>query len=143
MLVYFVSAAGCHCFDLIYRFFVFFRCLAPGEFCKSYHNCIAKVNKVFQQYCQHFLVKSDKFKGVELEEFPQLEQYYHVQLYAMSLQEDGSAKTLYLSQSSHLAKIYMNVYENHLSFIRDVKEFPQKFICNCCGKLSTRMSDSK
>ena len=61
----------------------------------------------------------------------------------MSLQQDGSAKTLYLSQSSHPTKIYMNVYENHLSFIKDVKMFPKQLICNCCGKLSARMLDSK
>ena len=39
----------------------------------------------------------------------------------MSLKEDGSAETLYLSQASFPAKTYMNVYENHLSFITDKK----------------------
>ena len=61
----------------------------------------------------------------------------------MVLKEDGSAETLYLSQSSFPTKIYMNVYENHLSLITDIKMYSKQFICNRCGKLSARMSDSK
>ena len=61
----------------------------------------------------------------------------------MSLQEDGFAKTLYISQASFPTKIYMNVYQNHLSLITDIKMYSKQYICNCCGKLSTRMLDSK
>ena len=69
--------------------------------------------------------------------------YFEVQLFAMFLKEDGSAKTLYLSQASFPTKIYINVYQNHLSLITDHKMYSKQYICNCCGKLSTRMLDSK
>ena len=61
----------------------------------------------------------------------------------MFLKEDGTAKTLYLSQASFPTKIYMNVYQNHLSYIKDIKMYSKQYICNQCGKLSTRMLDSK
>ena len=33
------------------------------------------------------------------------------------MKENGTAKALYLSQSSFPTKIYMNVFQNHLSLI--------------------------
>ena len=102
----------------------FFRCLAIGKLGKTYHNCNKKAKELFQEYCQHFRVKPHDFEGVELDEFPELEKYYEVQLFAMFLKEDGSAKTLYLSQTSFLSKIYMNIYQNHLSYIKDIKCTP-------------------
>ena len=114
----------------------FFRCLAIGKFGKTYHNCNRKAKKLFQEYCNHFQVKSKTFKGVELDEFPELEKYFEVQLFAMFLKEDGTAKTLYLSQASFPTKIYMNVYENHKSYI---KMYSKQYICNWCDKVFAEM----
>ena len=121
----------------------FFRCLAIGKFGITYHNCNKKAKELFQDYCQHFQVDPKDFKGVELTDFPQLEKFYEVQLFAMVLKEDGTAKTLYLSQSSFPTKIYLNVFKNHLSLITDIQMYSKQFICNRCGKLSTRMLDNK
>ena len=118
----------------------FFRCLAIGKFGKTYHNCNRKAKELFQEYCDHFQVKPQDFKGVELDELPELEKYYEVQLFAMFLKEYGSAKTLYLSQVSFPTKIYMNVYEHHLSFIKDIQMYSKQYICSRCDKVSTKMS---
>ena len=83
----------------------FFRCLAIGKFGKTYRDCTRKAQELFNEYRDHFQVNAKSFQGVHLDEFPQLEQFYQVQLYAMSLQEDGTAKTLYLSTFSHPKKI--------------------------------------
>ena len=121
----------------------FFRCLAIGKFGKTHHNCKQKAKELFQDYCQYSRVKPQDFKGVKLGEFPELEKYFEVQLFAVFLKEDGSAKTLYLSQASFPTMIYMNVYQNHLSLITDIKMYSKQCICNRCGKLSVRMLDSK
>ena len=118
----------------------FFRCLAIAKFGKTYHNCNLKVKELFNQYCEHFRVNPQDFKGVELIDFPQLETFYETQLFAMFLKQDGSAKTLYLSQASFPTKIYLNVFENHLSLITDIKRYSKQFICNRCQKVSTKMS---
>ena len=118
----------------------FFRCLAIGKFGKTCHNCNQKAKELFNQYCEHFQVEAKDFKGIELENLHALENFYEVQLFAMSLKEDGSAETLYLSQTSFPTKIYMNVYEHHLSFITDPTMYAKSYICNRCGKLSTKMS---
>ena len=72
-------------------------------------------------------------------DFPQLEKYHETRLFAMFLKEDGTAKTLYLSQSSFPTKINMNVYHNHLSFITDIKMYSKQYICARCDKLFSQM----
>ena len=76
-------------------------------------------------------------------DFPQLEKYYETQLFAMFLKEDGSAKTLYLSQASFPTKIYLNVFQNHLSLITDHKMYSKQYICNRCQKLFAEMWNLK
>ena len=61
----------------------------------------------------------------------------------MFLKEDGTAKTLYLSQSSFPTKIYMNVYQNHLSFITDIKIYSEQYICACCDEVFSEMQKLK
>ena len=125
----------------------FFRCLAIAKFGKTRHNCNLKAKELFQVYCKHFQVNPQDFKGVELTDFPQLETFYETQLFAMFLKQDGSAKTLYLSQASFPTKIYLNVFENHLSLITDIKRYSKqficKFICNRCDKLFVEMRNLK
>ena len=59
------------------------------------------------------------------------------------MKEDGSAKTLYLSQASFSTKIYMNVYQNHLSYIKDIKMYSKQYICERCDKLLSQMQKLK
>ena len=75
--------------------------------------------------------------------FPQLEKYYETQLFAMFLKEDGSAKTLYLLQASFPTKIYLNVFQNHLSLITDHKMHSKQYICNQCQRLFSLMQNLK
>ena len=119
----------------------FFRCLAIGKFGKRYHNCNRKAKELFDEYCDHFQVKPKTFEGIELTDFPQLGKFYEVQLFAMVLKEDGTAKTLYLSQASFPTKIYMNIYQNHLSYIKDIKMYLKQFISSRCNKVSTKISN--
>ena len=119
----------------------FFRCLAIREYKHTYHNCNQKAKKLFQDYCWHFQVKLRDFEGVELDEFPELEKYYELQLLAMFLKENGTAKTIYFSQVSFPNKIYMNMYQNHRSLIENIQMYSKQYICNRCDKVSMKMSN--
>ena len=79
--------------------------MAIGKFGKTYLNCNGKAKELFNLYCEHFQVEPQDFKGIELEDLYALENFYEVQLFAMSLKEDGSAETLYLSQTLLPTKI--------------------------------------
>ena len=117
--------------------------MAIAKFGKTRHNCNLTAKELFKQYCEHFRVNPQDFKGVELIDFPQLETFYKTRLFVMFLKEDGSAKTIYLSQASFPTKIYLYVFQDHLSLITDIKMYSKQFICNRCQKVSTRMLDSK
>ena len=117
--------------------------MAIAKFGKTYHNCNLKVKELFNQYCEHFRVNPQDFKGVELIDFPQLETFYETRLFVMFLKQDGSAETIYLSQASFATKIYLNLYENHLSLITDIKMYSKQFICNRCQKVFAEMRNLK
>ena len=121
----------------------FFHWLAIGKYKFSRHNCNQKATELFRDHCQHFRVKPQDFEGIELDEFPELEKYFEVQLFVMFLKENGSAKTLYLSQPSFPTKIYMNVYQNHLSFIINIKMYSKQYTCSRCDKLFCQMQKLK
>ena len=74
----------------------FFHCLAIGKYKFTRHNCNHIAKELFDQYCEHFEVKPRDFEGVELDEFPELEKYFEVQLFAVFLKDNGSAETFYL-----------------------------------------------
>ena len=117
--------------------------MAIAKFGKTYHNCNLKAKELFKQYCKHFRVNPQDFKGVELIDFPQLETFYETQLFVMFLKQDGSAETIYLSQASFPTKIYLNLYQNHLSLITDIKMYSKQFICNGCQKVFAEMRNLK
>ena len=114
-----------------------------AKFGKTQHNFNLKAKELFSQYCEHFQVNPQDFKSVELIDFPQLETFYETQLFVMFLKEDGSAKTIYLSQASFPTKIYLNLYENHLSLITDITMYSKQFICNRCQKVFAEMRNLK
>ena len=60
---------------------------------------VTKKPKNFLINIANIRVNPQDFKGVELTDFPQIETFYETQPFAMLLKEDGSAKTLYLSQA--------------------------------------------
>ena len=121
----------------------FFHCLAIGKFAKTRHNCNLKAKDHSNQYCEHFEVNPQDFKGVKLIDFPQLETFYETQLFATLLKEDGSVEAIYLSQASFPTKIYLNLYQNHLSLITDIKMYSKQFICNRCQKVFAEMWNLK
>ena len=55
---------------------------------KTFHNCNQKEKELFNQYCEHFQVNPQDFKGVELTDFPQLETFYETELFVMFLKQD-------------------------------------------------------
>ena len=121
----------------------FFRCLAVAKFGKKYHNCNQKAKELFNQHCGPFQVNPQDFKGVELIDFPQLETFFETQLCVLFLKQDGSAETIYLSQASFPTKIYLNLCENHLRLIMDIKMYSRQFICNRCQKVFAEMRNLK
>ena len=106
-----------------------FRCLAIGKFGKTRHNCNRKAKELFQDYCNHFQVKPKTFEGVELDEFPELEKYFEVQLFEMFLKEDGSPNLPFSSLVPHqdlheCLRISFKLHQRHQNVLQAVHMQP-------------------
>ena len=115
----------------------FFRCLRQHF----------KGNKDFLQYFRVWMnfKKSEKlgnstgqFTGVTMDEMLDLERCFNVKILIYSLSPDGVVCNLYKSVNNYDSKMYLNVHENHLSYIVDINKFAKKFQCEKCLKLFTR-----
>jgi hypothetical protein len=71
---------------------------------------------------------------VSLEEFPEFEAQFLVNLEVYSLEEDGGARSIYKSRGRYDTSLYVNLYENHLSYIRDFVVYAKKFQCKTCDR---------
>ena len=74
------------------------------------------------------------FKGLSFEDFPEFETRFDVNLEAYNLTEDGFAWSVYKSRGQHKTTMYVNLYDNHLSYIRNFAVYAQKYQCKTCER---------
>ncbi|XP_053391893.1 uncharacterized protein LOC128554633 [Mercenaria mercenaria] len=73
-------------------------------------------------------------EGLTFEDFPAFETLFRVNLEVYSLQEDEIAVPVYKSRGVQDSTMYLNMYENHLSYIRDFNLYAQKYRCRTCER---------
>ena len=107
-----------------------FRCLALHL---GYEiRCIdGPANQLFRQWSD---LSKEEFEGLTFEDFPQFETRFTVNLEVYSLAEDGYAHSIYKSRGLQSSTMYVNLYENHMSFIRDFSMYAQKYQCKTCQR---------
>ncbi|KAJ8298574.1 hypothetical protein KUTeg_022634 [Tegillarca granosa] len=77
---------------------------------------------------------SKQFSGVAIEQFPDFETCYKVNLEVYSLGEDGTCQSIYKSRGRHDSTLYVNLYENHASYIKNFSCYAKKFQCKTCER---------
>ena len=103
---------------------VFFRCLA-------YHQNQVQEKESLLQMWEEFSGK----KTVELADMPDLEKCFRVNLHVYELQPDDTVILLFISKFPFENDMYLNRYENHLSYIKDFYSYARKFTCVACQKM--------
>ena len=117
----------------------FFRCLAlhRGEKVQALER---PTQALLDQWCFHKGIQ--KFKGVQLSDIPEVEDFFKVNINIYELMADGiehTAKAVYVSTSTHESTMHMNLYKNHLSFITNFNTYAKRWKCRCCDKLFSRI----
>ena len=115
----------------------FFRCLAVFRGADR-HRCNRAAKQLFYEYCNHFEI--EKFSGVSLYDFVELENFYKINIVAYEL-ENSKAKLIQRSRELHKETMKVNVFENHLSLIIDFEKYCSVYQCKHCDKLWYRNSD--
>lgn len=100
-----------------------FRCLAlhQGHNIKSIEG---PAYRLFKQWTNHRL---GVFEGLSFEDFSNFESFFKLNMEMYSLEEDGLARSIYKSIGLQETMMYVNMYENHLSYIRDFSMYAQKY----------------
>ena len=75
-----------------------------------------------------------EFEGLNFEDFPTFERLFLVNLDVYNLREDGFAHSVYKSRGQQGSTMYVNLYQNHLSYIRDFAVYAKKYQCKTCER---------
>ncbi|MEW8119475.1 MAG: hypothetical protein AB2792_20110, partial [Candidatus Thiodiazotropha sp.] len=107
-----------------------FRCLALH---RGYEiRCIdGPAKQFFRQWTDD---PEEDFEGLSLEDFPEFETRFQMNMEVYSLTEDGFARSIYKSRGKHETSMYVNLFENHLSYIRNFAQYAKKFQCQSCER---------
>ena len=75
-----------------------------------------------------------QFKGVDINQFPLLEDCFQINITVFELQPDRSAITRFISMKPYGKTLYLNLWQNHINLILDHKQFMRKYQCSSCQK---------
>ena len=126
----------------------FFRALALHNGCH-----LKNVERDTQHYYEQFRQtrpEGKKFCGVKLKELPELEQLFEVNIFVYSLEptkpdgdeeaaEDNenepeiAAQLIYRSLCHYTSTLYLNLHQQHFSYIKDIKKYAKSYCCSRCG----------
>ena len=117
----------------------FFRCLALDRGCHA-HNLERDTQHYFERYADDF----KDFDGVTLEELPDLEKLFELNIYVYRLVEyededndktDIVAQLIQRSHRTYTNSMYLNLYESHFSYIKNLNMYSKSYCCSKCDKL--------
>jgi hypothetical protein len=74
------------------------------------------------------------FKGVSLQDISKVEKCFEININIFSLLEDFSCISIYRSPKQFSSTMNLNLFENHVSYIRDMQLYSKKFICETCQR---------
>ena len=125
----------------------FFRALALGNGC-TLKTLEKATRKYFEKYRATHLgnMNMKDFEGVKLEDLWDLERLFEKNIFVYSLgytREDGdddddipdiAARLIYRSICHYKDTMYLNLYENHFSYICDMTKYTHSYQCSRCGK---------
>ncbi|CAB4045727.1 Hypothetical predicted protein, partial [Paramuricea clavata] len=112
----------------------FFRCLALHP-----HNLERDTQNFYEQYSE-----DDGFDGVTLEELPELEKLFELNIYVYRLTElhdedDDTtsivAQLIQLSHRRYTNSMYLNLYGSHFSYIKNLAMYSESYCCSKCDKM--------
>ena len=75
------------------------------------------------------------FEGVQLIDLPWFEQCFKVNVNVFELEENGNAYPIVKSAERFQNTMYLNHFENHLSYIQNFQTYARKFQCQLCSRL--------
>ena len=113
-----------------------FRCLAlqAGEGESSLERA---ATAYFERYIVETSQAREDFCGVDLTELILVEELFSVSIYVYSLDEHNQAVCIRRSVKQ-FPSMYINLYEKHFSFVKDIQSYSNCFVCKKCDKFFSK-----
>lgn len=80
-------------------------------------------------------VDASSFRGIQLRQLADFKSCFKINVKVFELCEDGATYPVFKSTERFDATMYVNHYENHLSYIRDFQTYAKKYKCQLCDRL--------
>ena len=131
----------------------FFRALALHNGCHT-KNLERDAKHYYEKY-RETLFDRKKLCGVKLKELPDIEHLFEVNIFVYALEPtkpdgeeedennteeentvpDIAAQLIHRSLCHYPSTLYLNLYQNHFSYIKDLKKYAKSYSCSRCGTL--------
>ena len=96
-----------------------------------------------KSWCASEKVSLKNFAGIAYSDFPKFENFFRIKLKVFEMSEYGSAVPIYLSDARFQDTLYLNLFENHLSYISNFELYAKKYECSNCSKMFKRLDKLK
>ncbi|XP_069106330.1 uncharacterized protein [Argopecten irradians] len=110
-----------------------FRCLAYDRV-RDVKNIERTAAQLFRDFTDN-TCSIERFPGVPLSDLPKIEKHFSVNLNVFRLNEDGSVCFVNRTFGCYSHSINLNMYGQHLSYIKSFQAYSQKYVCRCCQKM--------
>ena len=122
-----------------------FRCLTAHFYPELYKKKLpGQIETVTSQYLLRWLqYKGEKytgehFPGVDIENMCNIESCFNININIFSLNEDSTCENVYKSPGQFETTMNLNLYGNHVSYIKEMNLYCKQFQCKICGRYFKR-----
>ena len=117
-----------------------FRCIAAHFDPKNKHGRYLQYYTDFAKFLKantDMKLKKDpqRFSGLDLDLVPYLEECFKIDIVIVQMSPEGLVTNVYNSMSLYGNTMYVNLYEEHFSYIVSFNSFAKKFQCDTCKKI--------
>lgn len=95
------------------------------------------------QYDKNLPGDATEYEGIQLSELSHFEKCFQIQATVCELREDGTVIVRHHPTTKFQEKIYMNLFEQHLSYITKFTAYAKKIQCPVCDRHFKRLADIK
>ena len=70
-----------------------------------------------------------------MDDISKLEECFNLKIKIFNMNPSGSVNLIFDSINDNGDMMYLNIFDNHLSYITDLKKFIKKYECKKCSKM--------
>jgi len=86
---------------------------------------------------------SSEFSGVDMKQLPHFERCFNLRVTVCRLDESGAVTPVYHPTTTFKDRMYLNIFEQHLSYIKKFKTYAKKFQCPMCSRHFKTLTSAK